>query len=470
MTIAEVWKKSSLYVAVSLCLGLFAQAGVLKVTCEDQSGAAISGVQVHTVALAKQKVEDEKANGQGVATFKDLPDGYYRVFAHEEGYAPTYVEFVELKGNEQKSVTLTFKPGEADQMLYFEDDNKLATAQQALQAGGTALQNQQFDEAEAQLKTAIENNPAEPASYFSLGMLYVQQKKWDQAEPQLKKAEELFKIYQDVQGESNPVIGQQLDKVQNELKFLPIRRLADQIDAASKAKDWDKALGYIDQLQKLQPNDPRIYYTKAYMLAQNRKIDEAITAIDKAIELKPDEQDFEDLKNQLTAIRKQQQARQEANAEKNKVAEVQQLNKDGKYQEAIDRAQQVLPEVSKDLQPILWAEITNAHIRLHQYAEAVDAYQKDLELNEKPVAPGLYALGDQFVHKGQQEAASVVFKKVLELDPNFAEAYYQLGMYYFYEKQDKAQAKQMLEKYLKIGKDEDNINNAKNVLTVMEKG
>ena len=133
------------------------------------------------------------------------------------------------------------------------------------------------------------------------------------------------------------------------------------------------------------------------------------------------------------------------------------------------RAKAILPDTPKELQPILWAEITNANIRLKKYAEAAEAYQKDLELNNKPVSDGLYKLGEQFVSRGQQDAACVVFEKVLELDPNYAEAYYQLGMYYFYEKQDKVKAKELLNKYLGVGKNKDNLDNAKNVLVVMEK-
>lgn len=468
MTIAEVWRKSSLYFSVILCTSVFAQAGVLEVTCVNGSGEPVSGVKVYSVALGQNKPEDEKTNKEGVAVFKKLPDGYYRVFAHEQGHAPAYFEWIQVSGDQQKSASLTLKSGE-DHPLYFEDNQKLAEAQQALQQGGTALQNKQFDEAEAQFKKAIEDNPAEPAAYFSLGMLYVQQNKFDEAKARLTKAVELFKMYEAVQGSSNPAISQQLQQAENQLQFLPVRSLAAKIDEATNAKDYDKALNYLDQLQKLRPDDPRIYYTMAYMLAQTRNIDEALVKINKAIELKPEEQDFLNLKKQLMDIQQQQAAQKEANAARARVAEVQQLNKDGKYEEAIVKAQEVLPETPKELQPVLWAEITNANIRMKKYAEAADAYQKDLELNEKPVAEGLYKLGEQFVHKGQQDAASAVFEKVLEVDPNYAEAYYQLGMYYFYEKQNKEKAKQLLNKYLSVGKNKDNLSNAKNVLVVMEK-
>jgi hypothetical protein len=42
-------------------------------------------------------------------------------------------------------------------------------------------------------------------------------------------------------------------------------------------------------------------------------------------------------------------------------------------------------------------------------------------------------------------------------------------MDYFYELNDKARAKEMLEKYIELGKDENNLSNAKNVLVVMGK-
>jgi hypothetical protein len=44
-----------------------------------------------------------------------------------------------------------------------------------------------------------------------------------------------------------------------------------------------------------------------------------------------------------------------------------------------------------------------------------------------------------------------------------------LGMSYYYAKKNTEQAKQLLNKYLEIGKDQGKIDNVKNVLIVIEK-
>ncbi len=148
---------------------------------------------------------------------------------------------------------------------------------------------------------------------------------------------------------------------------------------------------------------------------------------------------------------------------------VQELIKDGKPAEAIEKAKVALQDIDKQYHQVLWEEMTTAYLALEKYPEAIDARQKVLEMKGEPVDQGLFDLGQEFVRKGKQAQARMVFEKVLQVNPNFAEAYYQLGMDYFYELNDKVRAKTMLEKYIEMGKDETNLNNAKNVLIVMGK-
>jgi tetratricopeptide (TPR) repeat protein len=81
----------------------------------------------------------------------------------------------------------------------------------------------------------------------------------------------------------------------------------------------------------------------------------------------------------------------------------------------------------------------------------------------------MFELGQKLVNKGRQEIAREVFGQVLEINPDFAEAYYQLGMDFFYGLSENERARNMLEKYLEIGENQDHISNTKNVLLVIEK-
>ncbi|MFZ0431011.1 MAG: hypothetical protein WAO20_23055, partial [Acidobacteriota bacterium] len=62
------------------------------------------------------------------------------------------------------------------------------------------------------------------------------------------------------------------------------------------------------------------------------------------------------------------------------------------------------------------------------------------------------------------------FEKLLEVNPQFAEGYYELGMGLFYDANDRSRARDLLQKYLTLGKDEAHLDNARNVLTVIEQG
>jgi tetratricopeptide (TPR) repeat protein len=66
--------------------------------------------------------------------------------------------------------------------------------------------------------------------------------------------------------------------------------------------------------------------------------------------------------------------------------------------------------------------------------------------------------------------ARKAFEQVLENNPDYAEAYYELGMEYFYGLEDRPRAKGMLSKYVEIGQDEAHLSNARNVIVVIEKG
>ncbi|HRR27417.1 MAG TPA: tetratricopeptide repeat protein, partial [Acidobacteriota bacterium] len=311
---------------------------------------------------------------------------------------------------------------------------------------------------------ALSVNPSEPNTHFNLALVYLNQKQWDKAEESLHRAQALLEIFARA-NPNNPMLRQQLENIRQQVELMPLRKLAGEIDTAMENKEFETAVDKLEEMAELQPNNPNVYYSAALAYIQMNRMDEAVEQLDKAIELDPNQQAFTELKGRIGQI---QEARAEA-ALKAKVATVQSLNQEGKHAEAIEKAKESLEEVGDDLKPTLWAEMANAYMALKDYPQAVAAYTKYLELKGEPVDQGLFELGQRFVRAGNQEQAKLVFEKVLEVNPAYAEAYYQLGMHAFYEENDKEKAKQLLSKYLEIGQDENNRNNAQNVLVVIEK-
>lgn len=436
----------------------------ISVKCVDSAGNAVSKAEVQVMEVRSRDIKDEKTNREGVAEFKKLQDGVYRVWARKEGYAPAFQEFIVAENGASEQVVLQFEPGDPQQPLYFEDSTIASQAMQLLQESASLLQQQKLDEAEAKLKQSLEINPSEPNAYFNLALVNINRGNWEEVEKNLKKAEELLLVYQKA-NPGNPTLQQQLDNVRNELKLIPLRRLAGEIQTAMDNKEFQTALDKLDEMAELQPTNPSVYYNQALALIQMNRLPEASEKLDKAIELAPEQQAFKDLKNRIGQVIKAR----EAAALKAKVATVQTLYQEKKYEEAITKAKEAMEVVPDDLKTILWGEMANAYLALENYDEAVVAYQKYLELTGKPVAEGLYDLAQQLSRKGKQKEAAAIYQKVLEVNPDFADAYYELGMYAFYEQQDKAKAKELLQKYLEIGTDENKKNNAQNVLVVIEK-
>lgn len=445
---------------------VFAGTNVLEVKCVDASGQPISKGKVYAWQVGQQKTVEKKLNKQGVAVFDKLEDGFFRVWSKPEGFAPVYQEFVEVKGGARQSVTLTSPPVADAKPLYFEDPEAVGKSNLLTQEGAAAAQAGNAELAESKFKEAISIFPGEPNTYYQLAYIYLGTGRFDQAEETFKKAVSLLNVYMASQDPASVAgMKRQYDDIQTMLGTIPLRKIAFEIDQAMQAKKWDDALVSLDKLAAIQPNNSNAYYNMAIALSQLNRLDEAEAKLDKALEIEPNQKAFKDLKSKIGEIKA---GRKKAEL-KAKVFTIQQLVNEKKYDEALAKIPDALATTPEDLHPQLWALKAECHLSLEQYSEYFDASRKQLELAGKPVDQGLFEMGQDLVRRGKQAQARLAFEKVLEANPSYAEAYYQLGMDAFYEAGDKVKAKEMLEKYIAIGKDENNINNAKNVLIVMEK-
>jgi len=471
---------------------------IIEVRVLDQSGNPLSKVKVSAQAVKSGKVKDEKTGNDGVTQIKKLKDDYYRVWARQDGFSPALYEFVQLEGDSQKSVELTLKPGDKDQKMYFEDTQVAQQASQLLMEGAQALQNQQLELAETKLKQALEINPSQPVSFQNLGILYYQQKNWDLARENLQKAVDLFAVYVALQ--PNPTLIQQHEQVQNMVALLPAQQLAAEADEALTQNNYDVAVAKLRQLANLQPSNAAVYYNLTLALARAQRMEEAHEAIDKAIELEPQNESFKGTKRDLYKAQEAAIARKGQEA----VSGVDALLQSGQFQEALVKAEEIRQDVPEEYIPVLWIATARANVQLERPDEASAAFRKAIELvpdkieyrrelaeylfkqeryedafgvfkelwqlSSEPVDESFFKLGQDLIKRGKQEMARKAFEQVLENNPDYAEAYYELGIEYFYGLEDRPKAKEMLNKYVEIGQDEAHLSNAKNVIVVIEKG
>lgn len=478
--------------------GLFAQS-TIDVTCVDASGSAVRGAKVFLQNLQNPKTEDKKTNRQGSVTFKKLDDGVYRVWARADGMAPALRDLLWLRQsvNSQEQVQLTLEPGNPEQGLYFEDQTVLNQANQLTQDAVDLFGQNDFEGAEAKLRDALKLYPSSPVAHQNLGLALLRQEKWEDGKSELQAAADYMEIF-GLLGDTR--MAQARQQVLAAIQTIPLQRLAVEANALMSDKKYDEALVKFQDMQKLAPDNPDVYYNMALAQAHANMIPGAKQSINKALQLRPTDSAYTKLQDQILQIEKTG----ESLRAKEILDGLQKLYDQGEYQAVIDQAKDAQADLPEESQRYLWLLKGRAQLQTKQYADAVVSYRKaadqDAEkkaetLNElatnllnaeqydqafevyadyfkaasKPADEGFYALGNQLSNKGKADEAGALFKRVLEINPDHPGAHYSLGMHYFYDKNDRENAKKLLERYIEIGKDEAKLNNAKSVLIVMEK-
>lgn len=112
---------------------------------------------------------------------------------------------------------------------------------------------------------------------------------------------------------------------------------------------------------------------------------------------------------------------------------------------------------------------------LKKIDEAKAELEKSAQLDPTQAGKAYYNLGAIYINSGQTEAAGDAFKKSMELDPNYADAYYQYGVVLMAKMQVAADGKitympgtkESFQKYLELKPDGQYADAAKGFLTSM---
>ncbi len=180
------------------------------------------------------------------------------------------------------------------------------------------------------------------------------------------------------------------------------------------------------------------------------------------------------------------------------------LSQQGKYPEAIEAFKKAL-EKDPD-QPYVQANMADAMAKANMLPEALAAYEKAIALkaddpsiyqnmgvllgkmgktaesqeafkkaaslasaqNPAAAAQNYYNMGATLVNNGKAAEAVEAFKQALAADPNFAEAYYQLGICMSSNQATIPDAIKALQKYMEIGKNADQVEVAKQLIGALQ--
>jgi tetratricopeptide (TPR) repeat protein len=479
-----------------------ADSNILNVQCNDQAGAPVSGVQVQIQHFPSKKVKDKKSDNKGLAAFNKLDDGVYRVLGRKEGFAPAFHEFTPLKNGAQQTVTLRLQPGDAKQLVYFEDQAVSQQAFEALKRGVVHLQGSKWAEAEKELLSSIEMNPSNLDAHFNLGIALIQQRKWDAAEAELKKTAELARVMKELAppAAGSPDPNDEAEKRAMEvISKIPGLRLRDEGDKALAEKNFDTAIAKYNEAAKADPGDADLYYNMALAQANAKRFSDALKSIEKALSLKPAEGAYAKLKSQIAEY---QQSEVLVRA-RGILEEGDKLYQAGDYAGALKKYEEARPMIPEKNQAGLWTQVGRTHAQMNNHELAVQAFNKAIEMapddanhrkalaqyymNQKkydealklyadprtsgsePVDQTLFNLAMNMSKQGNSEMAQLALERTIQANPNHAEAHYELGTLYFYDKKDNKRAQEMLKKYMELGKDKGHLDNANALLVVISK-
>ncbi len=490
-------------IMVLLFTGIGFAANTLEVKCVDENGQAVQKAKVLAFALQNGKTSNKKTNKEGIAFFNKMKDDYYRIWVEAKGYKKELKEFIPLLNDTQSKIEFKLIAGDAKAPLYFEDNLIRERADTLFKAGTEAIQQRDLAEAEKRLKESIELYPSQINANNNLAFIYFSTGRVDEAKAcyeQVINIAETFKFLE-VDPNNIALYDKQIAQTKELLETMPLQIIAADVDKAMKAGDFAGAVSKLDEMIALQPENAGAYFQKAIALTRLSKLDEADAAVKKSIELDASQTAFTDLQGQIAKMKEAQAT----NKIRDSLLEIDKLNASGEYEKALSSLAEIESSIPDKLIGAFWWINGRAHRGLNQKDETIDSYKKALTkeqdsqnlgiyLNELTnwlldqnyidelmgvypevapaasidVANGLSAIADRLKNKGDQTGAQTVFEKIIEISPENAAAYYELGVIYFYEVNDKEKAKVYLEKYIEIGKDNDRLNSARDFITLMD--
>jgi tetratricopeptide (TPR) repeat protein len=505
---------SSVLIIILLFSGAILAAGpnTLNIKCVDESGKALAGAKVLIQAYGSgPKWQTKTADKEGSVKYDKLDDGAYRVVARPEGMAPGLYEPVILKNSAQESITIKCAVGDPLKKFYFEDEPTNQKAIETLKQALGTMNEQKYEEAEKLFQSSLEFNPSNGDTFFWYGICLSQQRKWDLAKDSFQKALNMAtaqvmamppqKETKDAKGAPQPPATPPqvilLNNAKAMLAMMPgLKVKVEGTDEISK-KNYKGAITKLEEATKLLPGDPDGFYYLALAYGYDKQWDAAGKAIDSAIKLRPEDKTYTDLKTRLATNATLEKAKEIADAGDKAYNEKDFAGALKKYEEALP----LLLEPS--LQASVWTMIGRARTQLKQNDAAVEAYKRAISLapqdanlkkalqthyetvaqqylNDKQYEQGFAAMaeaGISIFDKAKKWAGSadtedlaiLAFQRVIKTEPQNAEANFELGSLYYFNKKDYVRAKEYLTKYQQIGKDEKVLENTKNILAVIEK-
>jgi tetratricopeptide (TPR) repeat protein len=137
-----------------------------------------------------------------------------------------------------------------------------------------------------------------------------------------------------------------------------------------------------------------------------------------------------------------------------------------KYSEALEIYQKAIAIKPND--PVLYTNMGVVLDKLGKTTESQEAFKKAATLNPGGSAQSFFNLGATMVNSGRTVEAIEPFRQAIAADPNFADAYFELGMCLSANPETMEESVKHLKKYIEIGKNPGQAETAKAVISALE--
>jgi Flp pilus assembly protein TadD len=242
-------------------------ASTLACKFTDQGGKTLKGVEVRLTLVASDDRQYQKSDKKGEVTFHDLKAGTYELMAQLKDYMPLKREVEFSKDQTLNQVLL----GQKD----FDQLEKEAT---------DAIASGQFSNAVPVLDKLLAVYPYDAELHMNLGLAYAGLQQQEKALAEASKAAQF-----DPAG-----FGNGRERVEGVL-------LREQGQSALKNQDFAVAAAAFEKWVQLEPKNPLAYYGLALAYGHQEKFAQALTAINKALELDPQNDSYQKVKQVLEA-------------------------------------------------------------------------------------------------------------------------------------------------------------------------
>ena len=234
----------------------------------DETGKPIEKGNMVLTAVNGGKENKRRTNNDGEVEFKGLDDGAYKIRGDMDDYIASNSTPMEIAGNITKPCSYTL----------ISATHANAIMQEVL----TLLQQKKAAEAETKGMQTVELMPEEAGAHYVLAVAYAAGGKEDGALTSIKKAAEL-----------SP------ERFGNKVQIVQTIAMGVQADQLTAKDDFDGAIKKYNEMIAINPSEPNTYYNMAVAYGRANKLNEALTAIDKAIALKPGDAGMAQMKTRL---------------------------------------------------------------------------------------------------------------------------------------------------------------------------